>query len=99
MSTTNFSNSILDKIRNVENTKTDLMDYASNELQDKDSNKNLEEMQNDLESIKEFESLHNKKPLVRKEAKIMPNDPCPCGSGKKYKKCHGKNVTTEYIRK
>lgn len=22
--------------------------------------------------------------------KIMPNDPCPCGSGKKYKKCHGR---------
>ena len=21
--------------------------------------------------------------------KIRPNDPCPCGSGKKYKKCHG----------
>jgi len=20
------------------------------------------------------------------------NDPCPCGSGKKYKKCHGKNA-------
>ena len=23
--------------------------------------------------------------------KIKPNDPCPCGSGKKYKKCHGRN--------
>ena len=28
---------------------------------------------------------------VRKEAKIYPNDPCPCGSGKKYKKCCGGN--------
>ncbi len=27
---------------------------------------------------------------VVKEQKIYPNDPCPCGSGKKYKKCHGK---------
>ena len=25
------------------------------------------------------------------EAKVYPNDPCPCGSGKKYKKCCGKN--------
>ncbi len=25
----------------------------------------------------------------RKEAKVGRNDPCPCGSGKKYKKCHG----------
>ena len=24
---------------------------------------------------------------VRKEHKVGPNDPCPCGSGKKYKKC------------
>ena len=29
---------------------------------------------------------------IRKEKKIFPNDPCPCGSGKKYKKCCGKNA-------
>ena len=29
---------------------------------------------------------------VRKGKKIFPNDPCPCGSGKKYKKCCGKNA-------
>ena len=29
---------------------------------------------------------------VRKDKKIYPNDPCPCGSGKKYKKCCGKNA-------
>jgi len=27
--------------------------------------------------------------LKRREAKVGRNDPCPCGSGKKYKKCHG----------
>ncbi len=27
---------------------------------------------------------------VSAEHKIGRNDPCPCGSGKKYKKCHGK---------
>jgi preprotein translocase subunit SecA len=30
--------------------------------------------------------------VVRKGEKIGRNDPCPCGSGKKYKKCHGANV-------
>jgi len=30
-------------------------------------------------------------PMVRKDKKIGRNDPCPCGSGKKYKKCHGAN--------
>ena len=29
--------------------------------------------------------------VVRTTTKIYPNDPCPCGSGKKYKKCCGKN--------
>lgn len=30
-----------------------------------------------------------KQVTVRRAKKIGPNDPCPCGSGKKYKKCHG----------
>ena len=29
------------------------------------------------------------KPVVREGAKVGRNDPCPCGSGKKYKQCHG----------
>ncbi|MEE8127818.1 MAG: SEC-C metal-binding domain-containing protein, partial [Nitrospinaceae bacterium] len=29
-------------------------------------------------------------PVKRDENKVGRNDPCPCGSGKKYKKCHGK---------
>lgn len=29
---------------------------------------------------------------VKKEQKVYPNDPCPCGSGKKYKKCCGKTA-------
>ena len=31
-----------------------------------------------------------KQPIRRKEGKIYPNDPCPCGSGKKYKQCCGR---------
>ena len=30
-------------------------------------------------------------PKINTNKKIYPNDPCPCGSGKKYKNCHGKN--------
>ncbi|MCA9066876.1 MAG: SEC-C domain-containing protein, partial [Planctomycetaceae bacterium] len=29
-------------------------------------------------------------PIVNDEPKVGRNDPCPCGSGKKYKKCCGK---------
>ena len=31
-----------------------------------------------------------KAPVRRENAKVYPNDPCPCGSGKKYKQCCGK---------
>jgi SEC-C motif-containing protein len=31
----------------------------------------------------------SEKPIVREDPKVGRNDPCPCGSGKKYKKCCG----------
>jgi preprotein translocase subunit SecA len=34
--------------------------------------------------------VKEKKPFVRPDRKVGRNDPCPCGSGKKYKHCHGK---------
>ena len=33
-----------------------------------------------------------KKPVQRAEKKVYPNDPCPCGSGKKYKQCCGRKA-------
>lgn len=36
------------------------------------------------------EPAEPKKPFVRDQPKVGRNDPCPCGSGKKYKKCCGK---------
>ena len=35
-------------------------------------------------------AVAEKKPFVRPDRKIGRNDPCPCGSGKKYKHCHGR---------
>ena len=36
----------------------------------------------------EAEEQH--RPYVRPDRKVGRNEPCPCGSGKKYKQCHGK---------
>ena len=36
------------------------------------------------------EAVQTKTPYVRQEKKVGRNEPCPCGSGKKYKQCHGK---------
>ena len=33
-----------------------------------------------------------KKPQTRSDKKVYPNDPCPCGSGKKYKQCCGRKA-------
>ena len=38
----------------------------------------------------EAEDAPKKTQPLRVEPKIGRNDPCPCGSGKKYKQCHGK---------
>ena len=37
-----------------------------------------------------FHRAYEKEVSQIKPKKIYPNDPCPCGSGKKYKKCCGK---------
>lgn len=46
----------------------------------------------DEETKKRLYLEQKKSGTIRKEKKIGRNDPCPCGSGKKYKKCCGRNV-------
>lgn len=43
-----------------------------------------------VEKRKEIQKQYRESVIVRNENKIGRNDPCPCGSGKKYKKCCGK---------
>lgn len=43
-----------------------------------------------VEKRKEIQKLYRESAIVRNENKIGRNDPCTCGSGKKYKKCCGK---------
>ena len=38
----------------------------------------------------EAEAENQPQPFVRDERKVGRNEPCPCGSGKKYKQCHGR---------
>jgi len=44
----------------------------------------------DMSSAEDGEHAVENKPVVRQGRKIGRNEPCPCGSGKKYKQCHGK---------
>ena len=45
----------------------------------------------DEETRKELYKKQKTSTTIVKGDRIYPNDPCPCGSGKKYKKCCGKN--------
>lgn len=42
------------------------------------------------EKLREMYKEQKKSGTIVKETKVYPNDPCPCGSGKKYKKCCGR---------
>ena len=45
----------------------------------------------DEETRKALYKEQKRSTTIVNEAKVYPNDPCPCGSGKKYKKCCGRN--------
>jgi preprotein translocase subunit SecA len=47
-------------------------------------------MQPDPDTAQRGESEELRAPFVREEPKLGRNEPCPCGSGKKYKQCHGR---------
>ena len=82
----------------TQNVKTGtIMDGINNELEEitdsettLDSNNSLNKLDVsslDAATIKRLMDYQNRKPSVREYKKIGRNDPCPCGSGKKYKNC------------
>lgn len=50
----------------------------------------MAESQQQQQQQQQGDQQQNTAPVKREEDKVGRNDPCPCGSGKKYKKCHGK---------
>ena len=66
---------------NIDRKFYEKMGYHTSQNERKETTKKL--LTNDSE-----EKTTKKKPV--KKQKIGRNDPCPCGSGKKYKQCHGK---------
>ena len=62
---------------------------ASNELQQMGFTVDLDSGADEVETVFMPDGIAGH--TVKGTKKIYPNDPCPCGSGKKYKKCCGKN--------
>ena len=71
-----------------------LMQPARPEDQAKQIERRQQQQQKDLQFQAGPAQAEPPKP-VRAAAKVGRNDPCPCGSGKKYKKCHGVGGVTD----
>ena len=89
--------SILTRVQFKTETDIDAIDQQRREQEPQ----NLQFMHADAPSViatKESASGHTAEdtdaspmvPYIRQDAKTGRNDPCPCGSGKKYKQCHGR---------
>ncbi len=60
-------------------------------VEDPNKVKRREQNKNIKEGFEGDNAGEKKKPYIRKTKKVGRNDPCPCGSGKKYKNCCGRN--------
>ncbi len=60
------------------------------EAQRRQSSGDIEYQHESASAMGTTETEEEHTPFVRDERKVGRNEPCPCGSGKKYKQCHGK---------
>jgi preprotein translocase subunit SecA len=73
----------------VEDNKQQIQQAKFTQEQPKQKKEKLTETRDENEVLEQKEQQKIKQQPVRVEQKIGRNDPCPCGSGKKYKNCHG----------
>lgn len=76
--------------KEMENTMKFQVMALIDTIQAQEANKSITDESSSTQELKEIDSqdssIHTEKELFEK---VGRNDPCPCGSGKKYKKCHG----------
>jgi len=66
------------------------IERAENKEHKQDMNFNHAAAPSSLNPQNPEEPARTEKPFIRNKPKIGRNEPCPCGSGKKYKQCHGR---------
>ena len=82
----NMQNSIMDV---VESTKIETNEYAPQNEQN--MVQNVVSPNSTMPNLNQFTIPRKTRTIIREFDKIGRNDPCPCGSGKKYKNCCLKN--------
>nr|QGT49932.1 protein translocase subunit SecA [uncultured Helicobacter sp.] len=75
----------------IETTKTLQIIQLREKSEEEMAQKVLEEMEEESQEIQFNKDSDTPNASNSKKPKISRNDPCPCGSGKKYKLCHGKS--------
>ncbi|SHE83929.1 preprotein translocase subunit SecA [Vibrio gazogenes] len=80
---------ILSKVRVQQPEEVDEME-ARRQAQVEEAARHAQAQHAASDSLQGDESHEGHQPLVREEKKVGRNEPCPCGSGKKYKQCHGR---------
>ena len=83
--------SILSKVRVQQQEDVERMEEQRRQQAEATARRQQLQHQNAENQLDDGESSdENHTPVVRDERKVGRNEPCPCGSGKKYKQCHGK---------
>lgn len=90
MEATSWNHTILDLITKSKEENKNLSSIIMEQFNNKEQQDKVEELLDKVDDYNEMQNYINynaiPKPQV-KEHKISRNDPCPCGSGKKYKNC------------
>ena len=68
------------------------VELAENQEHEQNMNFNHAPAENSLNPESQAQAAPAEKPYTRNKPKIGRNAPCPCGSGKKYKQCHGRLI-------
>jgi preprotein translocase subunit SecA len=75
-----------DQVREAETRKrTDMSRYKTQKSE-------LPSANNPMEGASANTQEQSRPQPVKVEKRVGRNDPCPCGSGKKYKQCHGRGI-------
>ena len=82
-------------LSHIEVASQDDMDRLEKQRRKEQQNREYRHAQSSAlsEQASENETAKAREPIMRDRPKIGRNDPCHCGSGKKYKQCHGKIQT------
>jgi preprotein translocase subunit SecA len=73
-------------VREAKVQKTDFSKQMTNRVEEPQPTRSQQQARAAAEGVSERPKIQT---IMRDDPKIGRNDPCPCGSGKKYKQCHG----------